>query len=218
MKYRNSKESNRNMFTAEEEEQLQKRKDEYMSGWQQCLDSVRASLRDYPNVGGDADIMAEVDRLIKKSQETEKEIEIVPEVKFTFTHATLLIFMEGIMAMALEQSRQKNADYASVAGSTNTGLANFYETAKRYCGSPLHALAVHRLKHELSIEKMLRGEELKSEPIMGRIIDAINYNVLALALYIETRQDVELLNKAADEMATLGISLGTTNYPTNNTK
>jgi len=147
-----------------------------------------------------------------------KSFDKVPEVQFTFTHATLLTFVEGIMALAIEQSRRKNADYASVAGSTNTGLANFYETAKRYGGSPLHALAVHRLKHELSIEKMLRGEELHSEPIMGRIIDAINYNVLALALYIETRQDVELLNKAADKMATLGISLGTTSYPTANNK
>jgi len=214
MKYRNSKESNRNMFTAEEEEQLQKRKDEYMSGWQQCLDSVRASLRDYPNVGGDADIMAEVDRLIKKSQETEKEIEVVPEVKFTFTHATLMTFMEGIMALAVEQAKRKNKDYAStvVQGIGSTGLANFYETSRRCGGTTLHAIAVHRLKHELSIEKMLRGEELESEPIMGRIIDAINYNILALALYIETRQDMELLNKAADKMAALGVTLGTTDY------
>lgn len=134
---------------------------------------------------------------------------------FTFTQDTLLKFMEGIMAMAIEQSRQKNADYASVAGSTNTGLANFYETANRYGGSPLHALAVHRLKHELAIEKMLRGEELKSEPIVGRIIDAINYNVLALALYIETRQDMELLNKAADDMAAVGVTLGSVDYVTN---
>lgn len=338
MKYRNSKESNRNMFTAEEEEQLQKRKDEYMSGWQQCLESVRASLRDYPNGGGDIEVMAEVDRLIKKAQETEKEIqelsnktsdtdkfycldcgcqctgdfwvgntdarrlcklckedrsrrleekpmlgktaenldgkstlnfaqeavvgwfvncvlchremsadpkddndfytmaskfgnndprvicsscfhsileptvktpEVVPESKFTFTHATLMTFMQGIMALAVEQAERKNKDYAStvVQGTGSTGLANFYETSRRCGGTPLHAIAVHRLKHELSIEKMLRGEELESEPIMGRIIDAINYNVLALALYIETRQDMELLNQAADKMAMVGVTL-----------
>jgi len=232
---------------------------DYGLGYQQCLEHIRASLRDYPNGGGDIEVMKEVDRLIKRAQATEKEIQELttpltkpanptkcrscgritsltfggtvadcefcrdnptvrkvkmPESKFTFTHETLLTFMEGIMAMAVEQSRRKNADYASIAGSTNTGLANFYETAKRYGGTPLHALAVHRLKHELSIEKMLRGEELKSEPIMGRIIDAINYNVLALALYIETRQDMELLNKTADEMAAVGVTLGRTTYET----
>lgn len=144
----------------------------------------------------------------RREQVTEK----TPEVQFTFTHATLMTFMQGIMALALEQAKKKNADYASVAGSTNTGLANFYETAWRYGGTAMIALATHRLKHELSIEKMFRGEELESEPIMGRIIDAINYNILALALYIETRQDMELLNKAADKMAALGVPLGTTDY------
>ena len=33
------------------------------AGWQQCLDSVRASLQMYPNGGGDIDIMKEVERL-----------------------------------------------------------------------------------------------------------------------------------------------------------
>ncbi len=35
-----------------------------MRGWQQCLDSVRWSLRGYPHAGGDLEIMREVARIV----------------------------------------------------------------------------------------------------------------------------------------------------------
>lgn len=36
-----------------------------LKGWQDCLDSVRASLRGYPNAGGDIEIMREVERIAR---------------------------------------------------------------------------------------------------------------------------------------------------------
>jgi len=37
------------------------------AGWQQCLDSVRASLQDYPMAGGDVEIMREVERIAREA-------------------------------------------------------------------------------------------------------------------------------------------------------
>jgi len=37
----------------------------YQDGWNQCLDSVRDSLKDYPNADGDIEIMREVERIEK---------------------------------------------------------------------------------------------------------------------------------------------------------
>ena len=42
-------------------------------GWCQCLDSVRASLRDYPNAGGDIEIMNEVDRIVADAVGMDRE-------------------------------------------------------------------------------------------------------------------------------------------------
>jgi hypothetical protein len=33
-------------------------------GWQECLDSVRGSLRGYPDCGGDVEIMREIERIV----------------------------------------------------------------------------------------------------------------------------------------------------------
>jgi hypothetical protein len=35
----------------------------YLEGWDACLKSVRASLRGYPEAGGDIEILREVDRI-----------------------------------------------------------------------------------------------------------------------------------------------------------
>ena len=37
-------------------------------GWQQCLQSVRGSLRNYPHAGGDIEIMTEVERLLEEAR------------------------------------------------------------------------------------------------------------------------------------------------------
>ena len=39
---------------------------EYWRGWSDCLSAVLCSLIAYPDAGGDIQIMAEVDRLIKE--------------------------------------------------------------------------------------------------------------------------------------------------------
>ena len=108
--------------------------------------------------------------------------------KFKFTHDTLMAFMQGLSTMADEEAIKKNKDYA-VIGDGSTGLSNFYATAEIVGNTPMQVLWSHMLKHDFAIEKMLRGEELHSEPIVGRIIDKINYLKLALALYIEQSQD-----------------------------
>jgi hypothetical protein len=41
--------------------------DTFIDGWNACLDSIRASLREYPNVGGDIEIMKEVERIEKRA-------------------------------------------------------------------------------------------------------------------------------------------------------
>ncbi len=42
---------------------MKTKKDLKFQGWCECLDSVRASLRAFPNGGGDIEIMQEVERI-----------------------------------------------------------------------------------------------------------------------------------------------------------
>lgn len=37
------------------------------AGWQECLRSVRASVREYPKAGGDVELMREIDKLCERS-------------------------------------------------------------------------------------------------------------------------------------------------------
>lgn len=39
-----------------------------LEGWQDAISAVRASLKDYPNLGGDVQIMTEVERLRREAQ------------------------------------------------------------------------------------------------------------------------------------------------------
>lgn len=132
--------------------------------------------------------------------ETATTAPIPPPSVFKFTHDTLMAFMQGLSTMADEEAMKKNMDYAAT-GDGKTGLSNFYETAIRVGITPMQVLSVHMLKHDFAIEKMMRGEELKSEPIVGRIIDKINYLKLALALYIERTQDVDTLKEIVGEVS-----------------
>lgn len=66
---------------------------------------------------------------------------------------------------------------AKAADYTNGGdpLSNFYDASKKAGITPMQAWFVHFHKHVTAIEKFVRDGFVESEPIVGRIHDAINY-------------------------------------------
>jgi hypothetical protein len=81
----------------------------------------------------------------------------------------------------------KGRDYAG----DDDRLFNFKDTGKKYNVSPFQALALYRDKHSRVIEKFLRGEEIKGEPIQEKIIDEIAYDLLLLGLIWEKNHGKE---------------------------
>jgi len=71
-------------------------------------------------------------------------------------------------------------------------LSNFKHTARRAGVSTLQTWLTFFLKHEECLEKFVRGQYGDSEPIEGRIADAINYLLLLRALIEEDRHDKQL--------------------------
>lgn len=64
-------------------------------------------------------------------------------------------------------------------------LANFKEAAKDFGVSPLVICGIFKDKHDRAVKCYARGEYRGSEPIRGRIVDAIVYNVLMYGLIVE---------------------------------
>lgn len=79
----------------------------------------------------------------------------------------------------------KGADYTD----GEDRLSNFKDVAKRTGITPLQCWNVYFQKHLCAIDKYVRDEKVESEPIGGRVTDAINYLMLGLALIKESQKN-----------------------------
>ena len=82
--------------------------------------------------------------------------------------------------------KQKNADYAP----THDAVGNFKEAAAELGSTPYQILGVYLRKHLCAISAFIRNNgQLESEPIEGRITDAINYLVFLRALIVDRKEE-----------------------------
>lgn len=88
---------------------------------------------------------------------------------------------DGLIAECRGMRDTKGPEYAG----TKDRLANFKQQAEDYGVSPMVVCGIFKKKHEQAIASYARGEYRGSEPIRGRIVDAIVYNVLMLGLIVE---------------------------------
>lgn len=77
----------------------------------------------------------------------------------------------------------KGKDYAEDADA----LSNFKEIAKRSGLTPLQVWSVYANKHLVAIESFIKNGAVESEPIEGRINDAILYLFLLRGLIEEEK-------------------------------
>lgn len=90
----------------------------------------------------------------------------------------------------------KGRDYTQGDGR----LKNFYRNAERLGTTGRQVLAIYLFKHMDAIETFLRRGAVESEPIEGRIVDAINYLLLLYKMVqTEKRDDAAAAAKAVEE-------------------
>lgn len=89
---------------------------------------------------------------------------------------------DGLIAECRGMRDTKGPEYSG----TSDRLRNFKEQAADYGVSPLVVCGIFKKKHEQAIASFIRGEYRGSEPIRGRIVDAIVYNALLLGLIEES--------------------------------
>jgi hypothetical protein len=110
---------------------------------------------------------------------------------------------EDFLAVITECDRLltvKGRDYTqgdSVKGG-HARLKNFYRNAEKLGVHARTVLAIYLAKHLDAIETFLRHGQVESEPIDGRICDAINYLLLlAKMIRVERRDDEDDAVRAA---------------------
>lgn len=105
-------------------------------------------------------------------------------------------YRAGLLKKANKVADLKVQDYAH----SPDRLANFKRQAERWGGTPEHILGVYLGKHLDAIQRAVtelvafRLDEIEariSEPIEGRLVDAINYLILLGALLEERRGSIE---------------------------
>jgi hypothetical protein len=72
----------------------------WQQGWIDCLDAVRATLENYPNAGGDIEIMGHVERLLM--EENRRVCESVER------HLVKLMRTDPSIKLKLEQAMDKH--------------------------------------------------------------------------------------------------------------
>lgn len=87
-------------------------------------------------------------------------------------------FMENFLLQTTEIMTTKGNDYAG----DEDVLTNFKTNASRLGLDPAQVWAVYFMKHIDAILTHVRDGEVKSEPIEGRVSDAINYLILFAAM------------------------------------
>lgn len=95
--------------------------------------------------------------------------------------------VESTYEECTEIIRAKGVDYTK---SSEDALANFKETGKDIGIDPLQVWYIFAQKHWQAIANYVKtGGQSESEPIEGRIHDAINYLLLGKGLIVERRQE-----------------------------
>lgn len=82
--------------------------------------------------------------------------------------------VERLLADCREVLARKGADYSG----HGDRLANFTNCARAFGVSPRIALGIYLSKHLSAVNAYIKNDKVESEPIRGRIVDAINYLVL----------------------------------------
>lgn len=93
--------------------------------------------------------------------------------------------MEGIFKECLETAEKKGRDYSGTADS----LSNFKRNAERLGMTKYQVWAIYCAKHIDSIFNSIKHApefpQVESEPLRGRVVDAITYLTIFLALIDE---------------------------------
>lgn len=105
---------------------------------------------------------------------------------------TFQVLMKEEFEKLLETNTKKGHDYAG----DEDALANFKETAKATGITPEQAWSVFATKHWSAIMVYVREGAVQSEPVEGRIHDAILYLLLLLGLVREKSQQDSLSSLA----------------------
>lgn len=96
---------------------------------------------------------------------------------------------DDLVKDVLEKARvtriEKGRDYAG----TEDVLGNFKKRAERLGLRPIKVWGLYFGKHIDAIETFVKTENLTSEPIEMRIVDAINYLLLGYALINESKSE-----------------------------
>ena len=112
------------------------------------------------------------------------------------------VFRDGHYATIAEINDAKGQDYAGY----DDALKNFKDAAAEMGVSPYTIWFVYFHKHLSAIRTFLREGEVASEPIEGRIHDAILYLFLLLGL-IHDMRELELAESRRRELAERGQAL-----------
>ena len=95
---------------------------------------------------------------------------------------------DAIFKDCLRVLRVKGHDYTKGSGFKTDRLGNFKAAAQRLGLTPEQCLAVHLDKHMAAIFTYCGQGQVESEPIDGRIVDAINYLLLLGKMVREKRE------------------------------
>lgn len=89
-------------------------------------------------------------------------------------------FRQKVIDEAFKVSDSKGNDYRR---GNEDALHNFKSLADRLDMNALDVLMVYKIKHQDAINNFVKSRgQSESEPIIQRVIDDINYNLLLLAL------------------------------------
>ena len=127
------------------------------------------------------------------------------------THEEFKKFVEKFHKNMQDIMRSKNPDYSA---GTDDALYDYYSAAKRYNVTPIQAWAVLFNKHIHAIERFIKHQNVCSEPIEGRFLDAANYLILGAALVSELQgpaygslEELELVRSINDVKGVLDESV-----------
>lgn len=100
---------------------------------------------------------------------------------------------------------RKGHDYSQ--GSVD-GHKNFKTMAARFKGRGIDAIdviGIYLFKHIEAIQTYLQDGEVKSEPIEGRIADAVNYLLILYTALVEIREQADIPGASLSDMAEASI-------------
>lgn len=105
------------------------------------------------------------------------------------------VFVE-LMDSTYEELKKLNSTKGNDYAGDDDALNNFKTAALRVGLEPTQVWGVYFLKHIAAIETFIKDGNVKSEPIEGRVQDAILYLFLLLGLIVEKEQAPSTLDSS----------------------